>query len=174
MKEGKTSDAWAAHEVSSAPDARPPVLVSVGAGVDAFSGVAHADVLRRLADLAASGALLGVVQLTAGMPHVDAFLELVERVRTDPDHNDSIVQTSVAAAVRGRFGDHHSITDTAGSRLFINPLMAQLYAVDLTAVASACLYADALRETSRFTEAYVAIERFRGGIEHPPPPPMRM
>jgi hypothetical protein len=73
----------------------------------------------------------------------------------------SIVNTSIASAIRGRFGDHHATARTAGSELFINPLMAMYWAFDLPSVARRNLYIDRVRATQAYRELTLAIERFR-------------
>jgi hypothetical protein len=53
--------------------------------------------------------------------HSQVFAGAVEfaAIRMEP----SIVQSSVASACTGHFGDHHATDRTHGSKLFINPLM---------------------------------------------------
>jgi hypothetical protein len=141
------------------------LVVAIGFGVDAFHGVAHADFLENVAALTRAGAYLGAFSLHSGMPEVDAWLEAVDYVQARTPGRESIVCASIADAVRGRFGDHRSVPRTASAPqpLFINPLMSLVWAFELGAVASRCLYRDAIRATSTIFEVHAAIEAFRKG-----------
>jgi len=73
----------------------------------------------------------------------------------------SIVQGQVAAAIRGGFGDVHFTSRTAGSELFVNPLMAMYFTVDLMGLYRRLLYGRALANTRTQMQVGVAIEAFR-------------
>jgi len=73
----------------------------------------------------------------------------------------SIVNTSIASAIEGRFGDHHRTTRTLGSELFINPLMTLYLAYQLDAVAERVLYLKHLHHTQTMFEIAAIIEAFR-------------
>lgn len=137
------------------------IVASIGFGIDAFHGVCHADVLASIAALAAEGAFLGAWSLTPNTPETDAYLDAVDYISRTAPATASIVNTSIASAVRGRFGDHHATARTTGSALFINPLMAMYWAFDLPAVARRNLYLDRVRTTQTYRELTLAIERFR-------------
>jgi len=76
----------------------------------------------------------------------------------------SIVNGSIASAIEGRFGNHHRMTRTHGSELFINPLMSVLWMFDLAAVARRLLYLDALTSTQTIWDVQAAIEAFRESV----------
>ncbi|MDB5071654.1 MAG: hypothetical protein JWM87_2765 [Candidatus Eremiobacteraeota bacterium] len=137
------------------------IVACIGFGIDAFHGVCHANVLASIAALAAEGAFLGAWSLTPGMPEVDAYLDAVDYVSRAVPAAASIVNTSIASAIRGRFGDHHATARTAESELFINPLMAMYWTFDLPAVARRNLYIDRVRTTRTYRELTLGIERFR-------------
>lgn len=93
--------------------------------------------------------------------HAEAAAHVFARMPSHP----SIVSSSVIAAVRGEFGDHHATARTAGSKLWINPLMGLYWCFELGAVAQACLYLDALKPTRTWPEVCRAIESFRDGLD---------
>jgi len=136
------------------------MLVSVGFGVDFFHGVCHAQVLRAIADLARVGGYWGAIGLVRGQPEVEAYLDLVDHLLRDAG-GSSIVSASIADAIKGHFGDHHSTSRTAGSTLFINPLMGICWFFDLAAVARRVLYLDRIRDTGTWADVRRRIDRFR-------------
>jgi hypothetical protein len=73
----------------------------------------------------------------------------------------SIVNGQIAAALRGAFGDVQTTRRTSGSELFVNPLMAVYFTVDLDGPADATSTStgssiEAFRETvvTRVPEAF--------------------
>ncbi|MFC7761766.1 hypothetical protein ACFQY4_29770 [Catellatospora bangladeshensis] len=77
----------------------------------------------------------------------------------------SIVNTQVAAALRGEFGDVHSTGRTAGTELFVNPLMAMYFTADLDGLARHVHYLDGLERTRTPMEVALAIEAYREGLD---------
>jgi len=63
----------------------------------------------------------------------------------------SIVNGSIASAIRGDFGDVHVSERTRSSELFINPLMTLYFGFDLAAVADRSLYLPMLKWAIRMT-----------------------
>jgi len=78
----------------------------------------------------------------------------------------SIVNSSIAAAIRGEFGDQHAMERTRGNNLFINPLMSLLWAFDLNAVAERNLYLQSVRRTETLDQLSLEIEAFRSRIQN--------
>ncbi|WP_229070973.1 hypothetical protein [Actinoplanes sp. DH11] len=76
----------------------------------------------------------------------------------------SIVQGQIAAATEGAFGDVQFTRRTAGSTLFVNPLMAAYFTVDLAALAARCLYLDRLENTVGMRQVATRVEAFRNEI----------
>lgn len=64
----------------------------------------------------------------------------------------SIVSTSILNAVGGHFGNDHSVHSTAGSELFLNPLMGLYWAFELDKVAERNLYLEAINDTETIGE----------------------
>jgi hypothetical protein len=137
------------------------LLVCTAFGVDTYHGVCHAQFLEAVAALTAEGAYLGAWSLTPDMPEVAAYRSALEWVHRAMFNHPSIVNSSLLAAIEGRFGDHHATHRTAGSELFINPLMAFYWAFDLPAVARRNLYLDRVRDTQTYEELWQTIGRFR-------------
>lgn len=74
-----------------------------------------------------------------------------------PDH-PGIVNGSVAAAVRGDFGDVRFTERTRGSALFINPLMSPYFCVDAPGLARRGLHLDRLERTHLIRQIRSLIE----------------
>jgi hypothetical protein len=136
-------------------------LVCLGFGIDFFHGICHAHYLENIAALIAEGGYLGAWSLVREMPEFQLYQEALEYVCACMPHWPSIVNTSIASAVNGRFGDQHATKRTEGSELFINPLMGLYWAFSLEHVARRNLYLDHIRETDTYMELALAIELFR-------------
>jgi hypothetical protein len=148
-------------------DGLPPerYLVCLGFGVDAFHGVCHAHFLENTAALVAARAFLGAFCLLPQFPEAQAYIEAVRfATARDPTH-PSIVNTSIAAAIEGRYGNHHATTRTRGSELWINPLMAIYWCFELQAVVDRVLYREMLRATQTFNEVIRFVEAARKTFE---------
>jgi len=134
------------------------LLVCLGFGIDTFHGVCHAHVLEAVADLARAGGYLGAFSLMPEMSPVRSFVEATEYVLGRTSARPSIVLTSILSALEGRFGNHHRTERTAGSDLFINPLMAMYWCFQLRHVARRVLYLDQIRHLEGFFDVQIRIE----------------
>jgi hypothetical protein len=143
------------------------LVCCVGFGIDAFHGVVHADFLENVARLTKAGACFGVHALVPQAAEVQGYLEALAYVHEHTPGRESIVNTSIADAIRGEFGDFHSLERTrgSGSELFINPLMSLVWTFDLVAVAQQCHYRDSLAHTQTIFEVSAAIEGYRRSIQ---------
>jgi len=141
------------------------ILAAIGFGIDHHHGVSHHAFLENVARLMRDAAFLGVLSLTPGTPDAEAFLSLVDHANQRQPQHQSIVCNSVAAALRGEFGDYHSTNRTSGSELFINPLMVQYWAFEAPRVVQNMVYAAALRDTERLEDARAVIEHAREAQE---------
>ena len=139
------------------------LLSCVGFGVDRYHGVCHAQFLEAVAELTRSGAYLGALTLLPGMEASRAYLRAVEHIDA-AGHRPSIVNSSIAAAVEGAYGDVHRTTRTEGSRLWINPLMAQYFSFHLDPVAERILYLPDVEGTETLVEMHARIEAFRRSV----------
>ena len=76
----------------------------------------------------------------------------------------SIVNGQIAAALNGEFGDVQFTRRTSGDTLFVNPLMAIYFTVDLDTLAARCLYLDRIENTHGTRQVIGRIEAFRNEI----------
>jgi hypothetical protein len=149
----------------NALDVAEKLVVCLGFGIDTFHGVCHAHFLRNVAALAQEGAYLGVRALLPDQPESRAFLDAVELACRLTPRRPSIVSLSIAAALRGEFGDVALTERTSGSKLFINPLMSMYWGFDLGGVARRCQYLDRVRETESVWDVNLVIEAHRQSVD---------
>jgi hypothetical protein len=150
-------------------DVRTKLLVCLGFGIDHFHGVCHGHVLEAVAELIKAGGFLGAWSILRETPEVELYREATEAVFSQMAHHPSIVNASILSAVDGQFGNYHATSRTAGSELFINPLMALYWGFRLETVAGRNLYLDAIRETRSYTGLTNAIYRFRASLSEEKP-----
>lgn len=136
-------------------------MVCLGFGVDAHHGVPHFDVLAAIAELTRTGDYLGAWSLTPDMAGVQLYRAASEYAFQAMPRHPSIVSSSVLDAIFGEFGDFHRTERTAGSELFINPLMSLYWAFNLEGIAKRNLYLENIRQTQTYFELRLAIELFR-------------
>jgi hypothetical protein len=137
------------------------ILVCLGFGVDFFHGVCHSYFLEAVAELTRSGAYLGMFSLLAEMPEVQRYRAAVEAVHTNMARQKSIVSSSILSALEGHFGNHQANERTAGSELWINPLMPVYWGFRLPAVAQRVLYGEEMLVTQTYREVNDVINEFR-------------
>ncbi|MFF3846661.1 DUF1152 domain-containing protein [Streptomyces sp. NPDC002328] len=137
------------------------LVACLGFGVDAYHGVNHALVLENLAALDRDGGYLGAFSVPRDSREGALYVDAVAHARAcTPDH-PSIVNGSIAAAVRGEFGDVRFTERTRDSELFVNPLMAMYFCVDAPALAQRNLYLDRIEDTVLMRQISTRIEEFR-------------
>ncbi len=137
------------------------LVVSLGFGIDAFHGVCHAHVLENLAALDREGGYLGALSIPSASAEAAAYLDAVADAQRSTPDRPSIVQGQIAAALRGEFGDVRFTRRTAGSELFVNPLMGVYICADLAILAAGVGYLGELAGTSTATDVALAIEAHR-------------
>ncbi|MFD8579200.1 DUF1152 domain-containing protein [Streptomyces virginiae] len=137
------------------------LVVSVGFGVDAYHGVSHALVLENIAALEREGAYLGAFSIPRATREGALYLDAVAHAQDHTPERPSIVNGSIAAAVRGSFGDVRFTARTHGSELFVNPLMSLCFAFDLPGLAARCLYLDRIEDTHLMRQVHSRIAEFR-------------
>ncbi|MEU5595319.1 DUF1152 domain-containing protein [Streptomyces sp. NPDC020298] len=146
------------------------LVACLGFGVDAYHGVNHCLVLENLAALERDGAYLGAFSLPRESREGALYLDAVEHAQQRTASHPSIVNGSVAAAVRGGFGDVRFTERTRNSELFVNPLMSVYFCVDAPGLARRNLYLDRLEGTALMRQISSAIERFRDELPRQRPP----
>ncbi|MFJ8627141.1 DUF1152 domain-containing protein [Kitasatospora sp. NPDC093550] len=146
------------------------LVACLGFGVDAHHGVNHSLVLENLAALDRAGGYLGAFSIPRDSREAVLYLDAVEHARAAfPDH-PSIVNGSVAAALRGEFGDVEFTERTSGSKLFVNPLMAMYFGVTVEALAAENRYLDRLEDTVVMRQLASVIARFQDELPRQRPP----
>ncbi|MEV8127691.1 DUF1152 domain-containing protein [Streptomyces sp. NPDC085944] len=145
------------------------LVVSLGFGVDAYHGVNHVQVLENVAALEREGAYLGAFSVPRTTREGALYLDAVAHAQEHTPERPSIVNGSVAAAVRGECGDVRFTDRTRGSELFVNPLMSLYFAFDLPGLAARCLYLDRIEDTHLMRQVRSRIAEFRKtGVTRPP------
>jgi hypothetical protein len=91
--------------------------------------------------------------------------------QTATPQRPSIVNGQIAAALTGESGDTGFTRRISGPALFVNPLMAIYFTVDLMALATRCLYLDRLEETLTVRQIEAQIEQFHSGVARRVPRP---
>ncbi|WP_238547178.1 DUF1152 domain-containing protein [Actinoplanes friuliensis] len=140
------------------------LVTCLGFGIDAYHGVNHVQVLENLATLDRDGAYLGALSIPGHGREAALYRDAVADAQATTPMRPSIVQGQIAAATRGASGNEQFTTRTADSTLFVNPLMAVYFTVDLPALARHNLYLDRLEDTVGMRQISTRIERFRAGI----------
>lgn len=152
-------------------DGIPERLVAcLGFGVDSYHGVNHSLVLENLAALDREGGYLGAFSLPHESREGALYLDAVAHAQECTPEYPSIVNGSIAAAVRGDFGDVRFTERTRNSELFINPLMALYFCVDALALARRNLYLDRLESTALMRQISSVIAEFRDELPRQRPP----
>jgi hypothetical protein len=146
-------------------DVAHKLVVCLGFGIDTYHGVCHAHFLENVAALIRDGGFHGAFSVLAGSPEAMAFLDAVSYAQERTPRRPSIVSGSIAAAIRGEFGNVQFTTRTTASELFINPLMALYFAFELAAVARRSLYLSSLEGTATIFDVAARIEAFRRRAE---------
>jgi len=140
------------------------LVTCLGFGIDAYHGVNHAQVLENIAALERDGGYLGALSIPGTSREAILYREAVADAQLATPLRPSIVNGQIAAATRGALGNVHVTTRTHGSDLFVNPLMAIYFTVDLDRLAARCLYLDRIENTLGMRQVAGRIEAFRSEI----------
>jgi hypothetical protein len=137
------------------------LVCCLGFGIDAYHGVNHVQVLENLAALDRDGGYLGALSIPSASREASLYRDAVAHALAATPMRPSIVNGQIAAATRGEFGDVQFTRRTFGSTLFVNPLMAIYFTVEVDALARRCLYLDQLENTIGIRQISSRIEEFR-------------
>lgn len=148
------------------------LVISIGFGVDSFHGVSHAHVLENIAEIDNAGGYLGAFSVPRNSPEGALFLDAVDHAAAATPERPSIVNGSIAAAIRGEFGDVRLGDRTGNSELFINPLMSLYFVFELDAVAQNCRYLPLLEATETSWQVAAAIEGYSRAVQLRPARPI--
>ncbi|MEV4704458.1 DUF1152 domain-containing protein [Actinoplanes sp. NPDC049316] len=140
------------------------LVSSLGFGIDAYDGVNHVEVLENLAALDREGGYLGALSIPGSSEEAALYRDAVAAAQAATPDRPSIVHGQIAAATRGAFGDVQFTRRTTGSPLFVNPLMAMYFTVDLDKLAARCLYLDRIEHTLGRRQVTSRIEAFRDEV----------
>ncbi|GAB2917336.1 DUF1152 domain-containing protein [Micromonospora polyrhachis] len=143
----------------------PTKLVTcLGFGIDSYHGVNHVQVLENIAALDREGAYFGALSIPSQSRAAVLYRDAAADAQAATPLRPSIVNGQIAAATRGECGDYQFTSRTRGSTLFVNPLMAIYFTVDLAALARRSLYLDRLEHTVGMRQVSLRIEQFREEI----------
>jgi hypothetical protein len=140
------------------------LVTCLGFGIDAYHGVNHVQVLENLAALDREGGYLGALSIPGTSREAELYRDAVAHAQAATPDRPSIVNGQIAAATSGEFGDVQFTRRTSGSTLFVNPLMAIYFTVDLDKLAARCLYLDRIENTQGRRQVITRIEAFRNEI----------
>lgn len=143
------------------------LVVTLGFGIDAHHGVAATDVLTRLAALASDGAYLGALSIPPDSPEALAYVDAVNHAALHNSARPSIVNGQIASALSGAVGQPLLPGAPTVTDLFVNPLMAIYFTVQLDRLAAQLLYREAIMATTNIAEVSLAIETFRATLSIP-------
>jgi hypothetical protein len=140
------------------------LVTCLGFGIDSYHGVNHTQVLENLAALDRDGGYLGALSIPGASREAALYRDAVADAQAATPLRPSIVNGQIAAATRDAFGDVQFTRRTSGSTLFVNPLMAIYFTVDLDKLAARCLYLDRIEDTHGMRQVATRIEAFRNEI----------
>jgi hypothetical protein len=149
---------------ASTVDVGVKLVTCLGFGIDAYHGVNHVQVLENLAALDRAGGYLGALSVPGGSREARLYRDAVADAAAATAVRPSIVNGQIAAATAGAFGDVQFTTRTSGSTLFVNPLMAIYFTVDLVALAERNLYLDRIEHTEGMLQVASRIATFREDV----------
>jgi len=122
-------------------------------GFGAERDITYAHIFENIARLTEVGGFWGACSLIPQMQVYQAYEEAVLYVQAKEFQDSSVINSSVISAVQGRYGNYHLTEKTAGSRLWISPLMSIYWFFDLQTVAQHNLYLPQLQNTDTFMDA---------------------
>ena len=145
-------------------DVAVKLVACLGFGIDAHDGVNHVEVLENLAALDRDGGYLGALSIPGASREAELYRDAVADAQAATPARPSIVHGQIAAATGGAFGDVQFTRRTSDSTLFVNPLMAMYFTVDLDKLAARCLYLDRIENTWGRRQVIGRIAAFRDEI----------
>ncbi len=156
--------------VAGLPEVPERLVACLGFGIDAHHGVNHSLVLENLAAIDRAGGYLGAFSVPRDSREGTLYLDAVEHARAAFPEHPSIVQGSVAAALRGLFGDVRFTDRTKGGQLFVNPLMTLYFGVTVEALVAEHRYLDRLERTVLMRQVATVISEFQDSLPVQRPP----
>jgi hypothetical protein len=145
-------------------DVAVKLVTCLGFGIDAYDGVNHVQVLENIAALDRDGGYLGALTIPGASREATLYRDAVAAAQAGTPDRPSIVHGQIAAAISGAFGNVQFTRRTNGSTLFVNPLMAMYFTVDLDMLATRCLYRDRIEDTYGRRQVIGRIAAFRDTV----------
>lgn len=139
-------------------------LLSVGFGIDHFHGVSHFRFLENVAQVAKEGGYLGMFQITKEMEEASKYIEAIKFANEKMKGKESIVSNSIVSALEGEYGNHHRTKRTAGSELWINPLMTIYWCFDLRRLIRKIKYYDKIKDVNTISEFNGQLSKYRNEL----------
>lgn len=133
-------------------------------GFGAETDVSHAHALETISKLIEDNAYLGALALTTEMSEVKRFMEAVHFVFGEMRGYESVICSSVVAALEGKYGDHHQTRRTLGSKLWINPLMQLYWFFRLEGIVRNVPYLPQIANVESLDQVRAVIKQYRDGI----------
>jgi hypothetical protein len=131
------------------------ILACVGLGAELADGIVHAQVLERIAGLAARGAYLGAASLVRGQPSTDFYLTALDYIFAQQSgQRTSHIHTVIKSAVCGDFGPR-------GKNVWLSPLSPIYWFFSLPDVAATHLFLQDLTPTHDIGQVTLLIEGLR-------------
>ena len=122
------------------------LVTCLGFGIEAYHGVNHAQLLENLAALDRDGACLGALSIPGASREAALYRDAVADAQADAATAQHCQRTDRRRHTR-RLRRRAVHPADHGSALFVNPLMAIYFTVDLDALAARSLYLDRLENT---------------------------
>ncbi len=138
------------------------LIACVGFGVERDLTYTH--ILANIAALAREGGFLGTCSLTNRMAEYAPYESACRHAWDQPAQTHSIINASIISAVIGEYGNFHLTPGTAGSRLWISPLMPIYWFFDFQAVAERHEYLGLYCQTESFGDAFSVTMHARASL----------
>lgn len=103
-------------------------------------------------------------QLTKSMEEYKKYADAVKHANMQMAGMESIVSNSIVSAVAGNYGNYHVSERTAGSELWINPLMTIYWCFDLRSVIEKNKYYHLVKDTNNMGQLNTALSEYRRGL----------
>lgn len=144
------------------------MLLCMGIGCDRHNCVSDASSLRAIAELTRAGGFLGCISLEPHSELCSFYRGLVDHTYSQQSFR-SVVSGSILAASEGRFGTRDLTPDlllrTRGAEtLFLWPIMAQIWAFDVGAVAKRSIICSIVRDSSSTQETLQRLRYVRAQL----------
>jgi hypothetical protein len=155
---GTPSEDFASLAAVEALEVPTKVLACIGFGAELRDGICHAQVLERVAELTAAGALLGMWPLVEGTPAASAYQQASQYIADRQKHqHGSHIHSVVGRSMRGDFGSQ-------GAHVWLSPLSSIYWFFDATKVAATNLILEHIADTKTLWEVAAIVEAVRKSI----------